>query len=123
MPDYVVLGAGDNSVGPGGYSSLGGHSPLAPRYGLSSDYIIEYYIVDANANIVHVFNTSGTNQSIDNLFWSLRGGGASTFGVVLNITFQLIKVRDDNEPNNVYTTLECAYPTFREPILRKQYMG
>ena len=72
FPQYVIIGGGDLSVGPGGYSALGGHSPLTPKYGLSSDYIKEFFIVDANSDIIHVFDTKGKNESIDELFWSLR---------------------------------------------------
>eukprot|EP01084_Bolivina_argentea_P165768 287923_1 len=65
----IVVGPDDASVGPGGSSLRGGHSPIGPHYGLVSDFTTEYYIVDANANIIHVYNTSGVNQTIDDLFW------------------------------------------------------
>eukprot|EP01084_Bolivina_argentea_P056538 103456_1 len=121
LPNYVIIGGGDATVGPAGYSSLGGHSPLTPQYGLSSDYIKQFFIVLSNSNIIKVYNTNGNNQTIDNLFWSLKGGGAETFGVILNITFELIKVNKDN--NSVYTVLDCAYPLYSKPILQKDYIG
>eukprot|EP01084_Bolivina_argentea_P016876 31526_1 len=122
MPDYVLVGAGDPSVAAAGYSSLGGHSPLTPMYGLSADFIQEYYIVDANANIVHVYNTSSANQSIDNLYWALKGGGASTFGVILNITFNLNKVQREN-PDDVYNSFNCYYSLYNKPFIKQEYIG
>ena len=101
----MVVGGADPSVGPGGYSLGGGHSPISPLYGLSSDFTTEYYMVDAQANIVHVYNTSGTNTSIDDLFWALKGGGGSTFGVVINITF----IMHNAQENAVWTQLEYEY--------------
>ena len=71
--DRIVVGGSDPGVGPGGYSLGGGHSPISPHYGLSSDFTTEYYMVDAQANIVRVYNTSGANTTIDDLFWSLKG--------------------------------------------------
>ena len=53
---------------------------------------------------MRVYDTNGKNQTIDNLFWSMKGGGASTFGVILNITFALIK--DQNGEANDYNVLE-----------------
>eukprot|EP01084_Bolivina_argentea_P072561 131752_1 len=122
LPDYVLIGAGDNSVGPGGHSSLGGHSPLTPAYGLASDFIKEFYIVNANGNILHVYNTSGTNESIDNLYWAMKGGGASTFGVILNITFKLNKV-EKQSPDDVYTNLVCFYSMYNKPFTKQEYIG
>ena len=69
----IVLGGGDPTVGPGGYSIGGGHSALTPFYnGLASDFITQFFMVDAQSNIIHIYNTSGLNSTIDDLFWSLR---------------------------------------------------
>lgn len=121
FPDYVIIGGGDPSVGPAGYSSLGGHSPLTPRYGLSIDHIQQYHIVLANSEIVRVYDTQGKNQSVDQLFWSLKGGGAETFGVVLNITYKLNKV--ESEPGDVYNLLACTYPLYSRAYFQKDYIG
>ena len=69
----IIIGGSDPTVGPGGFSMGGGHSPLSPHYGLASDFTTEYFMVDAEANIVHVKDTMGYNKTIDDLFWSLRG--------------------------------------------------
>eukprot|EP01084_Bolivina_argentea_P093996 169005_1 len=122
LPNYVLVGAGDPSVAPGGHSSLGGHSPLTPQYGVASDFIQEFYIVDANGNILHVHDTFGANKSIDSLFWAMKGGGASTFGVILNITFQLNKVEKE-QSNDVYTMLVCYYSLYNKPFTKEEYIG
>ena len=122
----IIIGGADSSVGPGGYSLGGGHSPISPAFGLSSDFITELYMVDANGNIIHVYNTSGINQTIDDLFWSLRGGGGGTFGVVVNITFLLhdddMKKDDisdnDDDGDSIFTVIECDYSFYQYPLIR-----
>ena len=54
----IIVGGADPSVGPGGYSLGGGHSPISPSYGLSSDWTLEYFMIDSNSNILHIYNTS-----------------------------------------------------------------
>eukprot|EP00483_Globobulimina_turgida_P003785 UN03791 len=100
----------------------GGHSPISPHYGLSCDFTTEYYMVDAQANIVHIYNTSGKNQTIDDLFWSLKGGGGSTFGVIINITF-LLHTPDEPVKENIFTEVVCTYDFYQYPITRKNYIA
>eukprot|EP01084_Bolivina_argentea_P214351 363913_1 len=115
----IVIGPDDPSVGPGGSSLRGGHSPIGPAFGLMSDFTTEYFIVDAKSDIVKVYNTSGTNQTIDDLFWSLKGGGGSTFGVVVNITFEI----HQPVPNSVFTCFSCAYSFYDNAITKNKYIG
>ncbi|KAI0854670.1 FAD-binding domain-containing protein [Xylaria cubensis] len=67
----------------GGWSMFGGHSVLAPRYGLGADRILEITIVTPDGAI----RTCNPAQNQD-LFWALRGAGGGTFGVVLNATIK-----------------------------------
>ena len=112
----IVVGGSSLDVGPGGYSLNGGHSTLTPLYGLSSDYVLEYFMVDSNANIVHVYNNSN-NQTLTDLFWALRGSGGGTYGVIINITFQL---HDILPANMTFNTFECIYSMYD---IRKQYVA
>eukprot|EP01084_Bolivina_argentea_P011836 22160_1 len=105
--DAVAIGASEGTVGPAGCTLGGCHSPQSPRYGLASDAILEYYLVDANADIIHVYNTTNNNDMITQLFWSLRGGGGSTFGVILNMTLKLYPLPKNNSK---YTLFNCKYP-------------
>jgi hypothetical protein len=68
----------------GGWVQGGGHGVLSPVYGLGIDRVLEFTLV-APDGTYYVAN-SCTNQD---LFWALRGGGGSTFGVVLSTTHRV----------------------------------
>ncbi|KAI5917151.1 hypothetical protein F4810DRAFT_705118 [Camillea tinctor] len=73
---FVVAGA--YTVGAyGGWMAGGGHSALASTYGLGSDQVLSLQVVTADGQFV----TADPNQNVD-LFYALRGGGGSTYGVV-----------------------------------------
>lgn len=59
----------------------GGHSPLASIYGLAADQVLAFQVVTADGQ----FLTVSDDENVD-LFWALRGGGGSTFGVVTSAT-------------------------------------
>jgi FAD/FMN-containing dehydrogenase len=61
----------------GGYFAGGGHSPLASLYGMAADQVLAFEVVTADGKFV----TASNNVNKD-LFWALRGGGGSTFGIV-----------------------------------------
>ncbi|EUC50993.1 hypothetical protein COCMIDRAFT_535 [Bipolaris oryzae ATCC 44560] len=78
----VVVGGEGETVGVmGGYIQGGGHSPLTPLYGTAADSVLSMEVVTANGEFVVANSTSHTD-----LFWALRGGGGSTFGVVTSVT-------------------------------------
>lgn len=81
------------TVGIVGWSLGGGHGPMAPSLGLGVDNIVEVTLVDAqmNARIVNA-------TSHGDLFWALRGGGGSTWGVVTSMV-----VRAHPVPSGGYT--------------------
>ncbi|KAI1089844.1 FAD-binding domain-containing protein [Rostrohypoxylon terebratum] len=73
---FVV--AGSYTVGAyGGWMAGGGHSALASKYGLGADQVLSLQVVTADGRFV----TADPEQNTD-LFYALRGGGGSTFGVV-----------------------------------------
>ncbi|KAK7985046.1 FAD binding domain-containing protein [Apiospora saccharicola] len=76
----VVRGA-SKTVAVGGHLTGGGHSILAPRYGLGADQVLEMEVVSPMGDIV----TANECQNQD-LFWAMRGGGGSTFGVMTSVT-------------------------------------
>ncbi|EAQ88599.1 hypothetical protein CHGG_05218 [Chaetomium globosum CBS 148.51] len=81
---YGVTAVGGECKGvgvAGGYSAGGGHSPLSSKYGLGSDQILSLDVVLPNGRFVTASETKNTD-----LFWALRGGGGSTFGVVTAMT-------------------------------------
>ncbi|KND91631.1 6-hydroxy-D-nicotine oxidase [Tolypocladium ophioglossoides CBS 100239] len=79
--NQTVVGGGGKSVGVGGFISGGGHSTLAPRFGLAADNVIQIEVVTPMCKIL----TVNEDQHRD-LFWALRGGGGSTFGIMTKIT-------------------------------------
>jgi len=100
----VIVGgvSPSGSVGAaGGWLSGGGHSAIAPNYGLGTpnlhnltelyshgsftgvDNVLEIVIVTADGN--HVVANSYNNKD---LFWALRGGGGGTWGVVTSVTYK-----------------------------------
>lgn len=77
----VVAGEGETVGIMGGYIQGGGHSPLTGLYGTGADNVLSMEVVTAAGDFVVANSTSNTD-----LFWALRGGGGSTFGVVTSVT-------------------------------------
>jgi hypothetical protein len=78
----TVIGGEGETVGvAGGYIQGGGHSPLSSIYGLAADQVLAYEVVTADGRFVTASDTVNSD-----LFWALRGGGGSTFGVVTSAT-------------------------------------
>ncbi|KAI3694102.1 hypothetical protein L1987_77062 [Smallanthus sonchifolius] len=74
------------TVGVGGYLSGGGYGNLVRKYGTGADNVVDARFMDANGNILD------RNSMGEDLFWALRGGGASSFGIVLAWKLQLVPV-------------------------------
>ena len=78
----MVVGGEGQTVGvAGGYVLGGGHSPLSSLYGVAADQVLSMQVVLPDGQFV-------TASFVENkeLFWALRGGGGSTFGVVTSVT-------------------------------------
>ncbi|KAI1481059.1 FAD-binding domain-containing protein [Daldinia eschscholtzii] len=83
--NMTVVVAGGYTVGAyGGWMAGGGHSALASKYGLGADQALSIQVVTADGRFV----TADPHQNTD-LFYALRGGGGSTYGIV---TSAIIKV-------------------------------
>ena len=78
-----VVGGSDPTVGVGGFLGGGGHGPLTGTRGLGADNVLDYEVVTPDGEL-KICNA----QQNDNLFWALRGGGASTFAVVVSVTLR-----------------------------------
>lgn len=84
--DSVILGPYSPTVAvSGGWLLGGGHGVLGPVYGMGADRVVEFHVVtpDGKERIVNAC------QHPD-LFFALRGGGGSSFGVVLSATHSVI---------------------------------
>jgi ribonuclease T2 len=77
---------------------------LAPSLGLGVDNILEVNIIIANGTLV----TANAKQNTD-LYWALRGGGGSTWGVITSITVRAHKIPDGGFTmfNYVWTGSMC----------------
>ncbi|TFY61306.1 hypothetical protein EVJ58_g4592 [Rhodofomes roseus] len=75
---HQTIGAG------GGYFLGGGHSVLSPVYGLAADRVVQVKVVTPEG----LYLVANECQNSD-LFFSLRGGGGSAFGVVFESTHRL----------------------------------
>lgn len=79
----VVAGAATTVAGGGGYIGGGGHSFLSPTYGLAVDNALQFTVVLASGEVVIANEVHNRD-----LFWALRGGGAGTWGVVVDVTLR-----------------------------------
>ncbi|TNV81423.1 hypothetical protein FGO68_gene14355 [Halteria grandinella] len=75
------------TVGIIGWSIGGGHGPFSPGKGLGVDNILEVDIVLNSGELV----TANSMQNSD-LWWAIRGGGGSNWGVITAITIKAYKI-------------------------------
>lgn len=98
--NVTLVGGEGRTVGVmGGYILGGGHSPLSSLYGMGTDQVLSMEVVTADGRFI----TANRNSNPD-LFWALRGGGGSTFGVVTSIVVKA-------HPKIKVTTLTYAFET------------
>ncbi|KAD1709720.1 hypothetical protein E3N88_42420 [Mikania micrantha] len=75
-----------HNVGIGGYLSGGGYGNLVRKYGLAADHALDIRFIDVNGNILD------RKSMGEDLFWALRGGGGSSFGIILAWKVGLVPV-------------------------------
>ena len=76
----VVGGEGETVGVGGGYLAGGGHSPLSSIHGMAADQVVAIEVVTADGRFI-----TATDDTNSDLFWALRGGGGSTFGVMTSV--------------------------------------
>ncbi|KAK7400208.1 hypothetical protein VNO78_11408 [Psophocarpus tetragonolobus] len=75
-----------STMGVGGHFSGGGFGTIFRKYGLASDNVIDAEMIDVNGKIL--------NRTLmgEDLFWAIRGGGGSSFGVITAWKIKLVSV-------------------------------
>ncbi|KAI9154942.1 FAD-linked oxidoreductase ZEB1 [Paramyrothecium foliicola] len=78
----VIVVTGTNpDVGVVGWSVGGGHGFATGELGMGADNILEATVVTPNGDVLTVNSCQN-----EDLFWAIRGGGGSTFGVITSMT-------------------------------------
>lgn len=79
-----VQGGGCTSVGAiGGFLQGGGFGSFSKKYGIAAASMLEAEIVTADGELL-----IANEHQHEDLFWALKGGGGSTFGVVVKATLE-----------------------------------
>ena len=79
-----------HAVRIGGHFSGGGYGNMIRKYGrLSIDHIIDAEIVDVNGRLLNKESMG------EDLFWVIKGGGGSSFGVILSCKVKVVPVPEN----------------------------
>ncbi|ORY18726.1 FAD binding domain-containing protein [Clohesyomyces aquaticus] len=104
----TVVGGEGETVGIfGGYIQGAGHSPLSSLYGTGADQVLSMDVVTANGDFVTANSTCNSD-----LFWAMRGGGGSTFGVATSITVKAHPEMETSAARFSFTSEKVGNETF-----------
>jgi hypothetical protein len=111
----VIVGGSAQTVGMGGYTLGGGHSPICRSFGMAIDNLLEVEMIMADGRIVTatkdfvytIYNNGSTSNVTDpDFFWAVAGGGGGTFGVSTKFLFKL------HSPPEKVIRLIIVYPMY-----------
>ncbi|KAF3633525.1 putative DEAD-box ATP-dependent RNA helicase 16-like [Capsicum annuum] len=88
------------TVGVGGHFSGGGYGMMSRKFGIAADNIIDAKLIDANGKI------QDRESMGEDLFWAIRGGGGTSFGLIVSWKVKLLDIPEKVTMFNVERTLE-----------------
>lgn len=114
---YTTLDAYDTSwvggicptVSLSGLISAGGFNMQMRALGLSSDHVVSAQVITANGTTL----TASPSDNPD-LFWAIRGGGGSTWGILVEFTLSLSKL-----PRSAMLAISWNDPGVRFDVARR----
>ncbi|KAL8109389.1 berberine bridge enzyme-like 8 [Apium graveolens] len=89
-----------STVGVSGFIGGGGYGMMKRKYGLAADNTLDVRFIDVNGRILN------RRSMGEDLFWAIRGGGVSSFGIVVSWRIQLVPVPNIVTRFGVTRTLE-----------------
>jgi hypothetical protein len=78
------------TVGLAGYIQGGGWGPWTRRHGMGCESLVAAKVLLANGTVV-----DADENNHNDLLWALRGGGASSYGIVLEFTVKAFPIPDE----------------------------
>lgn len=97
------------TVGLTGLISAGGFNMQMRALGLSSDHVESAKLITANGTTL-----TASQSSNPDLFWAIRGGGGSTWGIVVEFTLSLSKL-----PRSAMLSISWNDPGIRFDVARR----
>jgi FAD/FMN-containing dehydrogenase len=89
MEGLHVPGGGCESVCVAGYMQGGGYGFTSRLFGMNCDCVESVTVALADGRIVRA-----AEDELKDLFWAIRGGTGNQFGVLLEIEYRLVELRD-----------------------------
>ncbi|KAJ3043568.1 hypothetical protein HDV00_004668 [Rhizophlyctis rosea] len=100
-PAYSFSAGTCPGVGLGGHISAGGYGMLSRKYGLAADNVVSARVILANGTAITA--SAAANSDV---FWAVRGGGGSSFGIITEWTLRYVTVKNHYIAHIIYPHLD-----------------